>query len=132
MEDEAVIPVHLLRQQFEEAAEGLLRISEQINHKLQLLEEQENKMKQLEEKMAQNAASLQKVVKLNVQGTIFMTAKDNLLRMPNTYFDALLSSGLWSPTEDGTKNFFKRSHPLALLIEFQAVISSTEVPHILV
>ncbi|EQC37379.1 hypothetical protein SDRG_04983 [Saprolegnia diclina VS20] len=37
------------------------------------------------------------IVTLNVGGTLFMTARETLLRIPGSYFDAMLSSDHWRP-----------------------------------
>ncbi|KDO21530.1 hypothetical protein SPRG_12493 [Saprolegnia parasitica CBS 223.65] len=42
-----------------------------------------------------------KTITLNVGGTLFMTARETLLRMPGSYFDAMLSSDHWLPNEKG-------------------------------
>ncbi|KDO21621.1 hypothetical protein SPRG_12860 [Saprolegnia parasitica CBS 223.65] len=42
-----------------------------------------------------------KTITLNVGGTLFTTARETLLRMPGSYFDAMLSSDHWLPNEKG-------------------------------
>ncbi|KDO16614.1 hypothetical protein SPRG_17829 [Saprolegnia parasitica CBS 223.65] len=40
-----------------------------------------------------------KTITLNVGGTLFTTARETLLRMPGSYFDAMLSSDHWRPND---------------------------------
>ncbi|EQC37380.1 hypothetical protein SDRG_04984 [Saprolegnia diclina VS20] len=42
-----------------------------------------------------------KTITLNVGGTLFTTARETLLRMPGSYFDAMLSCDHWLPNEKG-------------------------------
>ncbi|KDO21622.1 hypothetical protein SPRG_12861 [Saprolegnia parasitica CBS 223.65] len=42
-----------------------------------------------------------KLVTLNVGGRLFTTARETLLRMPGSYFDAMLSCDHWQPNEKG-------------------------------
>ncbi|EQC37395.1 hypothetical protein SDRG_04999, partial [Saprolegnia diclina VS20] len=42
-----------------------------------------------------------KTITLNVGGTLFTTARETLLRIPGSYFDAMLSCDHWLPNEKG-------------------------------
>ncbi|EQC37390.1 hypothetical protein SDRG_04994 [Saprolegnia diclina VS20] len=42
-----------------------------------------------------------KLVTLNVGGTLFTTVRETLLRIPGSYFDAMLSSDHWRPNDKG-------------------------------
>ncbi|KDO29295.1 hypothetical protein SPRG_05832 [Saprolegnia parasitica CBS 223.65] len=48
-----------------------------------------------------DSAPTTKMVTLNVGGTLFKTARETLLRVPGSYFEAMLSSDTWRPNDDG-------------------------------
>ena len=54
----------------------------------------------MQEKGEETRDEEDKVV-LQVQGKLFSTTRTKLLRLPGTFFEAMLGSGLWKPNEKG-------------------------------
>ena len=50
----------------------------------------------------QHVASIESQITFNVGGTLFITTKDTLLRVKDSYFTSMMESGLWKPQADGT------------------------------
>ncbi|KDO21633.1 hypothetical protein SPRG_12873 [Saprolegnia parasitica CBS 223.65] len=55
----------------------------------------------LEARMADEAATADAKITLNVGGSIFATSRETLLQFEGSYFAAMLSSGSWQPGDDG-------------------------------
>ena len=85
----------------------------------QILEEDEVRRKQIEEKileldqkiqkwetykqqMSKAAAQAKNKIKLDIGGTIFATSKSTLLSFEDSFFGAMLNSGIFLPGDDGT------------------------------
>lgn len=66
------------------------------------LQETEQKLRAMDEKMEKNLAKLENKITLNLRGKHFQTCRDTLLTMKNTYFCCLLASGNWLPDSDGS------------------------------
>jgi len=88
-------------------AEELTSIGKELEMRMQLVQEREDKLARAGLKMEQNAAAAKDRIKLDVGGRIFSTSKNTLLKREGTYFHALLCSGKWEP-EDGDAYFIDR------------------------
>lgn len=66
-----------------------------------LLREKEEALALGLQKVERQAASTQHMVKLCVGGTTFLTTRDTLLAVEDSFFAVLLGSGKWLPTHDG-------------------------------
>jgi hypothetical protein len=81
-------------------------VYESINKELKELEKKEKAMEEAEKKAEENAAKLKDRVKLDIGGKIFSTTKQTLLRIPNSFFHALICSEKWKPDENGLCSIF--------------------------
>jgi len=72
-----------------------------IEQRLEILKQKEEAWLSLEKKVEDNCGKAKQKIKLDVGGKIFSVSKESLLRVPNTYFHALLGSGKWQPDSDG-------------------------------
>lgn len=63
------------------------------SNKIEELQITEERLKKLQNEMAENASKVDSTVIINVGGKRFETFKDTLLKHGNTYFTALLGSG---------------------------------------
>ncbi|KAF0697841.1 Aste57867_11495 [Aphanomyces stellatus] len=52
---------------------------------------------EMEQRIRANLAKAAQLITLNVGGTLFTTSKETLVRIPGSYFHAMLGSGLWQP-----------------------------------
>ena len=50
----------------------------------------------------QNVEVLESEMIFNVGGKLFLTTKETLMRVKDSYFTSMLESGLWKPRKDGT------------------------------
>jgi len=60
--------------------------------KIQRLEELEKRQREYQWIIQENASKLDEIVEFNVRGTLFALSKSSLLKHPNTYFHAVISS----------------------------------------
>jgi len=83
------------------AIHEILDLSNSIEKRMLELENKERIMLELEKRIEENAAKAKQKIKLDIGGKTFTTSKTTLLAIPNTYFYSMISSGKWSPDEDG-------------------------------
>jgi len=88
---------------------NILQTLKQIEQRLEYLQRKEEAWLSLEKKVEDNCGKTKQKIKLDVGGKIFSASKDSLLRLPNTYFHALLGSGKWQPDSEGA--FFIDRNP---------------------
>src|SRR5690349_7691035 len=98
MED---ISLEDLSKQFDSTKSELFKIANAIEDRLSLLKEKEQKINKLLEAVNEAIDKVPKKVKLNVGGTLFVTTRETLLSIENTFFHAMLVSEKWKPDEDG-------------------------------
>ena len=82
--------------------EGVQKLALEIDEKIKILHEQEEKMNREKARIAEQISKAAEKIKLCVGGTIFMTSKSNLLRFEGSYFHSMLGSGLWQAEQDGS------------------------------
>ena len=82
--------------------EGMQKLALEIDEKIKILHEQEEKMSREKQRIAEQISKADEKIKLCVGGTIFMTSKSNLLRFEGSYFHSMLGSGLWQAEQDGS------------------------------
>jgi hypothetical protein len=70
------------------------------------LEADEIRRSQLLSKLQENAKKSLDIITLDIGGTLFRTTKSTLLRIEESFFHAMLSSGDWSPNEMGKNIYF--------------------------
>jgi hypothetical protein len=85
-----------------EVLSGIKNLSEQLNKKLQQLNEKEAIMEKMQLKINENIEKAKNKIIFDVGGKRFATSKSTLLKFPNSYFYALISSGNWQPDSDGS------------------------------
>jgi FtsZ-binding cell division protein ZapB len=105
--------------------QSMLDTLQQIQAKIDLLKEKEQKWEEAQKKIKENVDKASQIVKFNVCGRIFVTSKSTLTKWPDTYFEGLLGSGNWKPDEDGKFLFGHYSY-------FQAVSLLIETPNTLI
>jgi hypothetical protein len=66
-----------------------------MEHRIGFLEEKEKKWKEISAEMERCIEKVKSRVILNVGGSRFETTKEVLLRQPDTYFSAMLSTEKW-------------------------------------
>jgi hypothetical protein len=90
-----------IHKEYKELLQKMAVVSKQYEESMSLLEEKQKAWAIMEDKMEKNAATVKNKIRLEVGGKVFTTTKSVLLRLENTYFHAMLSSGKWKPDEDG-------------------------------
>eukprot|EP01125_Pyxidicula_operculata_P007421 TRINITY_DN2521_c0_g1_i4.p1 TRINITY_DN2521_c0_g1~~TRINITY_DN2521_c0_g1_i4.p1 ORF type:complete len:175 (-),score=45.52 TRINITY_DN2521_c0_g1_i4:97-621(-) len=93
--------VHNLLKKLDDCMKKLDKREEQIQLLHNKLNEKEEYIKKLENKVELDSKQTKNKIKINVGGTVFVFAKNNLLEAKGTYFEIMLSSGHWEPDEDG-------------------------------
>lgn len=83
--------------------DSVSNLGKMMHKQVEIMQAKEEQLKKLEKLMEENAAKAKNKIKLEVGGQLFATSKSTLLRIPNTYFHAMLSNGKWQPDEDGKK-----------------------------
>jgi len=91
-----------LEKSFNAAVANFMATSKKIEERLTLLQQKETQWAQLKCTMKENSIKAKSKIVLDVGGTQFTTAKQTLLSLKGTYFDAMLSSGNWQPDDDGS------------------------------
>lgn len=82
-------------------AAELKAISQEMDRRLKLVQDREDRLAKVEARMEENAATAQDRVKFDVGGRLFSTTRSTVLKNEDTYFYALLCSGKWKPEQDG-------------------------------
>jgi len=90
-----------IKKQLEDTVNNFINVHKQIEERLKIIEEKERQWNALETLMKENSEKAKSKIKLNIGGTKFTTTKSTLLSIKDTYFYAMLSSGRWTPDEDG-------------------------------
>jgi DNA-binding beta-propeller fold protein YncE len=80
----------------------LYRLEEYVHDKMQFLTTNENNWKAVQLLVQKHAGLAPEKVKLDIGGRIFSTSKSLLLSYKDSFFEAMLGSGHWRPSKDGT------------------------------
>ncbi|KAF0697845.1 Aste57867_11499 [Aphanomyces stellatus] len=86
-------------------AESLLDEAKAMQEQVHVWEEKEAHWNDLQRRIQENVGNMPHLITLNVGGALFTTTKETLLRIKDTYFHAMLGSGLWKPDAPGHAYF---------------------------
>lgn len=98
--------------------DSMQRLLDCLDAKISVIHEKQTHYEELHTLMRKNSERAQRVIKLNLRGRTFETVKDNLLRIEGTYFHAMLSSGVWTPLEDGAYFIDRPPEAFERILEF--------------
>lgn len=104
-----------LKNSYNDGIQIILSTSKKIEKRLKDLEEKEKKWYELQKKLEENSKKAKQKIKLDIGGKIFTTSKDTLLRLKDSYFYAMLCSGVWKPEEDSIY-FLKKNNKYIIFI----------------
>ncbi len=88
----------------EESKQSMMKLFSQIEDKIKVLEEKENRWNGINQTIEKHSSSAKQKIKLNVGGQVFATSKSTLLAFEGSFFSGMLASGKWEPDE-GNYNY---------------------------
>ncbi|KAL9653319.1 hypothetical protein ABK040_001955 [Willaertia magna] len=97
-----------LEKEFSLASNHLLKLNAIVENKLKELKIKEEWFKEKELQIEECIKKASDRIKLNVGGKIFESSKETLICKKDTFFYAMLSSGIWQPDEKGGAYFIDR------------------------
>jgi len=118
VEEELVEDLLDVKGEFHKSVAGFIGITDQIERRIQLLEEKEVHWATMQKAMEEQAAKAKDKIVLDVGGKRFATTKAALLSQEGTFFHAMLASGKWLPGEDGSYFIDRNSKHIGLILDF--------------
>jgi len=107
-----------LRKNYLQIVDDVLKVHEDIDERLKLVEEKEKQLAKLNVIMEERCKSAKTKITLDVGGKKFSSAKSTLLRFEGTYFHAMLSSDHWQPDEDGSYFIDRNPKYFGLILDY--------------
>lgn len=83
---------------YNEVSNRMKQIFEQLDEKMKQMRAMKSHLDKTREEMKENAAKAKSKIIFDVGGQRFATTKETLMSQPETYFTAMLGSGVWKVT----------------------------------
>jgi WD40 repeat protein len=81
--------------------DSMQSLMSKLDAQVSALDEKQTRMREMQSTMTLNTEKTSPRIKLNLRGKIFETYRETLLHIEDTYFHAILSSGVWQPDAEG-------------------------------
>lgn len=94
-DDSKTEDIEAIQKHCDEATKKMRETIDEMNHKMNELRSMKEDWLKICDEMKVNAAKAESKIVFDVGGQRFATTKETLLRQPDTYFTAMLSSDSW-------------------------------------